>query len=273
MLTRLEVTSASGNQLDLPLDDYDSGFSVQDITGLDPVPASIVSSSFARQDGEQYQASRREKRNIVLKLGFEPDYSTSSVRELRQTLYGLFMPKSELSLRFVSDDMATVDIPGRVETFDAPLFTQEPSASMSIICFDPDFVDLTPRHLTGNSTAALTETLRTYNGTVETGFVFKLFVDRPISQFSLLNRTSDGVQRRIDFTASLIAGDVLTISTVTGNKYVTLLRAGVETSLLYGFSPYSDWINLFPGNNYMRLAITGAAMAYSIDYTDKYGGL
>src|SRR5687768_8673183 len=92
MLNKVEARTDLGAMLSLPFDDISSGYLVQSIEGLDPVPANIVSTSFARLDGEQYQSSRREKRNPILRLGLEPDYTTQTVRELRNNLYRWFMP-------------------------------------------------------------------------------------------------------------------------------------------------------------------------------------
>jgi hypothetical protein len=78
---------------------------------------------------------------------------------------------------------------------------------------------------------------------------------------------------QMDFAGSLVSGDVLTISTVSGNKYVTLKRASVVSSLLYGISPTSKWLEFLPGDNYIRVYATGATIPYTITYTKRYGGL
>jgi hypothetical protein len=71
----------------------------------------------------------------------------------------------------------------------------------------------------------------------------------------------------------LVAGDVLSINTVTGSKGATLTRAGVESSVLYGISPQSSWLELMPGVNTIRVYATGAAIPLSIEYINRYGGL
>jgi hypothetical protein len=273
MLTALEVQNAQGVTMSFPLGDIEEGYSVQSIDGLDPVKATVVSSSFANLDGEQQQSVRREKRNIVLKLGLEPDFITTSARGLRNRLYGYFMPKSQVKLRFLDDEEPDVEIDGTVESLDSPQFAQDPEANISILCMNPDFVDPTNVHLTGNSVANSTETAVDYAGTIETGFLFRLFINRDISTFSVVNRTLDGQIRKMDFNGPLVAGDVLEISTLPGAKRVTLIRGNAVSSRLYGFAPYSNWLQLFPGRNFLRVAIDGAVIPYSIDYTAKYGGL
>src|SRR5262245_38075871 len=124
MLTKVEVRPVSGLLLTLELDDATSGFIVQDIDGLDPVKATIVSSTFANLDGAQFQSSKREPRNIVMTLGLEPDYINQSVRDLRSALYPFFMPKSFISMRFFMSDGLTVDISGYVESMETSLFSK-----------------------------------------------------------------------------------------------------------------------------------------------------
>lgn len=273
MLYKVEVRNAQGALLSLPLDDVSSGLVVQDIQGLDPVKATIVSSNFAQLDGTQYHSSRREARNIIMVLGLEPDYVMASVRDLRNSLYSFFMPKSEIFLRFYMDEGLTVNIMGRVETFEAPLFAKEPKAFISILCFDPDFLDLDPVELTGSSTSTTDETTITYDGSVETGLVFVLNVNRTLGAFTFYFKPPDGTLRSMDFAASLVTGDVLTINTVSGAKGATLTRAGTNSSLLYAVSPQSNWHELQNGDNKIRIYATGAAVPYTLTYTARYGGL
>lgn len=275
MLEKVEVLTEQGVLLTLPLQDISEGYSVQDIEGLDPVKATLISSTFGLMDGEQYQSSRREKRNIILTLGYEPDYETGSVQDLRKKLYSFFMPKSRVLLRFFQAGEPTAQIYGRVESFDSPKFAKEPIAVISVVCFDPDFYNPTPALITGNTTSSTVETTHIYPGSVESGILFRLLVDRSITEFTIYHRPPDDTLRSLDFvTASpLQPGDVLSISTIPGNKYVTLTRGGVDISFLFGVSPQSDWISFFPGKNKLRIYAEGAGIPYQIEYTTKFGGL
>lgn len=273
MLNKVEVRTDQGVLLTLTMQDISEGFVIEDIDGLDPVKATIVSSSFAQLDGEQYQSSKREKRNMIFKLKLEPNYMDQTVRGLRNRLYGFFMPKMNANFRFFIDGVPPVDISGRVESFDAPMFTAEPKATLSVLCFNPDFYDPTVVQVVGDTTSTTTETPVQYSGTVETGVIFKLMVDRPMSEVTVYFRPPDGTLRSLYFATPMIAGDVLEINTSPGSKAARLTRAGAASSVLYGVSPYASWISLFPGTNQLRVYADGAAVPYSIEYTNKYGGL
>lgn len=273
MLTKVEVRNPAGTLLTLTLDDDSSGYIVEEIEGLGPVKATLVSSSFATMDGVQYQSSRRDARNILIKIVLRPDYVTQTVRGLRQALYSYFMTKMEVSLRFYDSDGTIVNIMGRVESCDPPLFTREPRIDVSVICFDPDFLELTPITESGFTVSDTTEFAIDYEGTVETGFLFELLLDRSLTDFTIYHTPPDGSHRQLDFTASMISGDKLSISTIQGNKYVNLLRSGVSTSVLYGMPAQSNWIELQPGLNNLRVYAVGAAIPFNIIYTNRHGGL
>lgn len=279
IITRLEVRTAQGALLNLPFDTVTGGIFVKSIEGLDPVKATLVSTSFAQIDGAQYHSSRREARNLKIQLGLAPDEINETIRELRNRMYTYFMPKTEISLRFFIItgesvlDNYYVDIKARIESFDSPLFVQEPSIDLSLIAFDPDFVDPVPVIFSGNSTSTLAEETLTYVGTVETGFKLTLMPTRAMSAFTIYQRPADGTLRMMDFSSDLEPGDVLTIITTVGEKSVTRSRAGYDTSLLYALSPQSNWLELQPGNNAIRVYETGDAIPYTIEYNTRYGGL
>lgn len=274
MLERVEVQNSQGDLLKLVLADSSSGFIVADIDGLGPVKATLVSSGFAGVDGEQYQSSRREARNVKFKLELDPDPATETVWGLRNKLYDFFMPESEITLQWFLENGLIVEILGVVETCEPDHFTQEPTMDISIMCFRPDFYELTSETIPGLLTTDLTATYFDYPGTVETGVVITVTADRDVDELTVYHRIPSGDIQTLTFdNAPLIAGDVLTISTVEGNKGATLNRAGTISSVLYGISPQSKWLELKRGNNGLRVYATGAAMPVSIEYVNKYGGL
>jgi hypothetical protein len=273
MLNLVEVRTDQGLLLSLPIFDQSLGFLVKSIDGLDPVDATLVYSSMAGQDDEQEQSSKRVKRNIILKLGYDPDWATSSVKKLRDELYKFFMPKAQVRLRFYSDDMPTVEIVGRVEKFTAPLFAQDPEATISLICAKSSFYGMDSLSFGGNTTAGTTEVSRTYDGTIATGGLFQILPDRDLSEFTIYNRLPDDSVQSQEFVFPLIAGDILEINSVNLSKSARLTRAGATTSVLFGISPYSTWTNLYPGVNKLRVAATGDPIPWTFQYANKYGGL
>lgn len=274
MLSEIEIHNDQGEQIVLELVDVSDGIAVLDISGLDPVKANIVTSSSATQDGVQYHAASRGERNILLKLGFEPDYSEQSVAEIRRRVYDFFMPKAPVDMIFRAlPDYPDLSISGRIESCDAPLFTNDPGATVSILCFNPDFYDAIENTVSGDTVTDNTNMVIEYVGSVETGIEFAMQVDRDLTEFTIYNTSGDGVIQRLDFASPLLDGDLLWISTVPGAKAVKRTRSGIEIPLLYGVSPQSSWIQLTRGDNNFRVQAEGLAIGYAVSFTTKYGGL
>ena len=273
MLSQVEVLSDQGTSIILPIGEDRNGFYVKDIDGLDPVSATLSSSSFGQLDGEVEQGARREKRNIVLTVGLEPDYVTRTVSQMRRELYTYFMPKSKVTLKFYSDDLEIVSIRGTIEDLDSPLFTNDPQATVSIVCYVPDFLSLDSTTVNGVSTASGVSTNLVYPGSSDTGFLFTLNVNRSITGFVFNQTLPDASQKVFEFQYPLVANDVLKISTIAGNKFATLTRSSTLKSAIAGVSPQADWLVLASGQNQLRVNIPGAGIPYSINYTARYGGL
>lgn len=273
MLTLVQATSDQGTTLGLTLMDNSNGYTVQDITGLDPVKASVVTSSYADIDGAQFQSARRDSRNIVFTIGLQTGYGPQFVQQLRDTLYRTFRLKRSVSLLFTYDDGTQRQTSGYVESVECPLFTAKPVATVSVICGDPDFDDPNPGEYTAPTTNDVTETLLSYPGTSETGFVFTCTVDDTPSGINLQIRDDSNNIQQLNFAADMQPGDVVQISTVPGSKGATITRDNVTTSYLYGVDPNSTWLTLEPGDNYLSVVKDGDAANFTLDYTAKYEGL
>lgn len=273
MLYSLSAQNMAGDVLTLILDDVSDGYVLKDVDGLDPVKATITSSKFAQVDGTQFQAAQLENRNIVIKIGLEPVGLDKDVEDLRWDLYNFFLPKSQVTLTLVNTKGLTTTISGRVESMEARLFVKEPQADISIICFDPDFVDTTTVTLDGETVSDSTTQVISYPGTEAVGFTISLAIDRSVTELTIYMQGPDTVVRQLDFAAAMVAGDVLTISTVPGSKGATLVRSGVASSVLYGVSPQSTYVALTKGNNNFSVYTEGAAIDWTMTYTPRYGGL
>lgn len=273
MLTLVEIKNSLGNTLRLPVADISSGYSVREIDGLGPVAASLTSSSLAQVDGAQAQSARRDVRNITMKLGLEPDYVNSTVQSLRDNLYDYFMTKAMVGINFYIDDVLSKVTSGQVETFDNALFTSDPEADISIICYDPDLYGPAPIVLSSNTRSDTNTNLVTYNGTSEVGVIFTLNVNRALSDFWITNARPDNQRQKMELTGSYLAGDVITIDTRPNSRALTLVRAGVSSSLLSNFDESGTWLALQKGPNQFGAFASGTGIPFTMAYTPQYGAL
>jgi hypothetical protein len=282
ILSALKLTNGQGSVLNLPLGDPSNGYVVKNIDGLGPVKATLVSSSFANMDGEQYHSARRSARNIVISLVLEPDYGVMDAKTLRDMLYRFVMPKSSVKVTFTLFDQFSIsiveqtlelEIMARVESCEPPLFAREPTIDISLMCFDPDLVDPRLIDYVGTTTSDLTMRSIDYVGTVDAGVLFTFRPNRPVNEFTIYHQPPDQTLHTIEFAYPLLTDDVVAISSVPGSKFARLVRDGVESSVLFAISSQSDWFTLQPGSNAFRVYATGDPVPFDIEYTVKYGGL
>lgn len=273
VLTRIDVTNRRGNILSLPMEESENGYQIAEIEGLEPVKATLTSTSYANSDDEQYQAGKRGARNIKIKLDLDPGFNPQTYTTLRRGLYSYFMPKSEISMRFFLSTGLYVDITGIVEEFSTPLFAEDPSVDISIMCFRSAFTDPRVIQLEGFTVDDGTNTEIDYPGTIETGTVLILNLNRALTDFTIYNMDEGGNLYQLDFTGALLDGDQLIISSLRGAKGIKLNRADVETSYLYGRSAQSSWIEFAEGLNQFRVYAEGDPIPYVLEYVVRYGGL
>lgn len=284
LLQKLIARNSRGSVLNLPLEDISNGFLVKDIEGLGPVKATLVSSNFATMDGEEYHTSRRDKRNIVIKLGLVPDYGSSSAHELRSQLYDFFMPKTEITLDFDMFDRHTSEtdtfrILGRIESFEPVIFAKEPEVNLSIVCYESSFFELSSIVAEGDTLTFPASTPRitvSYDGTVETGALLELTLPSGVNEIRVF-QSFPGIGTGTSFMqlgGNYLAGDVLKISSVPGNKFITITRGGVTESYLHDLVSHTGWLVLFPGDNLIAVSLDVAvSRTYTLEYTKRHGGL
>lgn len=268
---KLEVTNSRGNILSLQMEEDDGPYQVADIDGLDPGKAALVSSRSAGVDGEVFQSATRPARNIKIKIEFDPDSTT--YEDGRAELYKWFMPKAKISQRYYMSTGLYLDIEGVVESNDSPIFDEDPDATISVMCYDPDFIDGRMVTVSGMTVDDTTNTEIDYPGSIGAGTVLTLHVNRSVSEFSIYNLDEGGAIQQLNFAGALLSGDTLVVSSLEGNKGITLTRAGVSSSFLYGRTAQSTWINLFEGLNQFRVYAVGDPIPYDLEYRVRYGGL
>lgn len=273
MIVKIEARNRAGNLLSLEMENEDSGYSIQNPEGLGPVRATLVSTTIAGLDGQQYHSSRREPRYLIFKIGLEPVYGLYTVEDLRKRLYSYFMPKSAVNLRFIMEDGLEVDILGITESFEPDNESQDPVMKIAITCHQPDFIDMTLVTVSGSTTSDTSEVEIDYAGNIDTGFKFTLNVNRTVGEVTLYQRLPNGDLFSLDVAIAMVAGDILQVSTLKGSKYATLTHLGSTTSIVYAVVTQSSWFELTEDSNFVRAYAIGAAIPYTIEYYTRYGAL
>ena len=78
----------------------------------------------------------------------------------------------------------------------------------------------------------------------------------------------------LQITGDILAGDIITVTTKTGNKTVTLDRGGVKTNIINRLVSGSTWLTLREGRNRFYLRGTGLQnLKVTIVHTNAYLGV
>lgn len=273
MLSHVEVTNPQGNVFTLPIGESSVGLYVEDIQGLEPSDATIVSSDYAALDGAQYQSSRFEKRNMVFRLGLDPDFIDVTADEIRETLYTWFMPRSRISFRFFFTQGYSRSTSGMVEDFDHDRFSKELEVSIPVICFDPYFYDSDGYQLVEGETVSDGSFITLpYIGNAPTGIFLSLPITREVGLVQLTLQHGESSEQ-LEFIRPMTDADILYIESTPGKKSIRLNRLGFDLKMLGAMSPYSDWPLLHKGDNQFRVYVEGAPMPYTVQYQIRDAGI
>lgn len=258
--------------LSLPFADYSNGYLVKELDGLDPVKASLVSSTMAQVDGAQAQAASRGTRNITGKIGLRPNYITTDVPSLRMNLYSWLMPKQLVTMNFYMDDALFATTKGIVESCENNMFSADPEVDFSIICYDPDFYAVNDVQIAGSTVTDTSAQQIVYGGTSDAGVIFTLNVNNTIPGFTLYNTRPDGTIQKYEVDGTFQAGDIVTVTTIPLQKSLILNRSNEISSILYFLQNSRDWISLGKGINEFRAFCSAGSVPWTMTYRPKYGG-
>lgn len=259
---------------------FDDPVFIRDIDGLGPVKADIATTPFASGRGELYQGSTTPSRNIVMTLGFNPDWEGSqTMASLRQILYRYLMPQNWCKLRFFSQELPDVDIEGYIESLNPNIFSQDPELQCSIICPNPDFIEVdvtTYNSIVDNGTLQM---VFDYEGSIDTGY--ELRVDHTLDVVTYtggLTITHTAFDEDQVFAINPVTIDgskYFKLSTVRNAKRVSAVYTADQTfdNLLARLSGDSVWPVLRPGENVFKMAAAQTGMAWTMAYFNRYGGL
>lgn len=282
MLTQVKAYSSWRSAPTMPLDANGRAetdlIQVRNISGLDPVKASVNTSALGSVDGSSYVGSSVMDRNIILTLRPNPDWDNYTYENLRRLLYSYFMPKRPTRLEFYSDDLVPVYILGYVESVEVNMFSKDPELLVSIICPDPYFTALEPVVLTGFTDDDPTPVVIDYEGSVEAGIYVKVTkVTAEAAPSTIGIQLGDPLATFFGVTATVGATSYFEMSSLPMMKYVQNIDTvtGVITNLLSKIyiQEGSLWPTLQPGENEFSVITNVGAHDWELTYYERFGGL
>ena len=265
---KLIYTNERGESIEFsPASSYHVNF--KDVTGLSDVRNAIYSTNSMGQDGDTYLGYRIESRDIDI-VGYIKERDKQAAQNLRRKLNRILNPQYEATLTYVFGDFRRV-IGCKID--DAPIFTREDIATW-IGGFEfpvPDGLELYDGWEIGYRQPSLI--VNVYNsGDVKSGIRIEFRAIGAVTNPVLLNVDT---REFIKLNISLVAGDVLTVSTGYGEKAVKLNRGGTITDAFRYLDIDSSYLQIAVGDNLFRYSADANAenLEVSIYHNNLYLGV
>lgn len=279
----LKLTNEFQKELELT---HKEDYKVTSITGLNPPSATISTSTVAGFDGERYNSSRLNKRNVVIAVVINENVA-KNLDEFNK----LLLPKRYLKISYKTKEK-NVYIEGYIESFEYDHFSNKVKCQISVVCPKPYWqaqdakqakmspvVDLFefPFSIPQEGIAfseyvgSMSEYI-TNPGNVETGTLIDIEATKKVKNPLIVNATT-GQQMKLLMVIN--EGDHITINTERGDKSIFLERNGEKTNVLNTLDDTSEWLRLAPGSNRINYNADSGAdnMLITIKCPILYGGV
>ena len=260
----LILENENGNQIDMTT--TANRYMTSKIEGLYPPAGTISTSTYAGMDGSYLNNAFIEKRNIVISF----EMRGVGIESRRHQLYKIVKPSRYIKIYYKT---AGIDVftEGYVETCEIENFEQFTSGQISILC--PDIY----WYSTETQIAEYSNVIGAFHficpdddnpfplGKYNTNNIMTITNDGdeigstlvisggPARNPTIYNAKTD---EYMQITGDIEEGDIITISTKTGHKTVTLEREGVVTNIINRLVAGSTWLTLREGENKFYLRCT-----------------
>lgn len=260
------------------------------IEGLNPPEAQVNLVPLVAMDGARYNSARLETREIVITIRLNGEVETNRLR-----LYRYFRTKGKVTF-FYANDTLDVSIEGYVSAFEIDHFSAGETAQITILCPYPYFSALDAIIADNSRSVAkfifpfsiqirrpeIISQLADGQGEIaianetdtEAGFLLTVTVDIDCSEIVVKNlSTGEGFTLRGEF----YSGDAVMISTLRGQKKISIVRGGEILNGFYTLADGSVFWQIVPGENIIQYAIDGTASSVNarllFEYKSLYRGV
>lgn len=264
----------------------DSDFALIDLTGINPPKANIQIQSIAGFDGATFVNASVNPRNLVLTLQLHGDVEAN-----RQKLYESFKMKQKGTLIYTSERIQA-QIEAYVEALEIPPMSWPVKALISLLCPQPyfealediltdiSFIESTfafPLQLTESGIemgiVVPSEAVNLFNpGQLSVGMKIRYTANGEVVNPKLINTQT---LEFIELQTTMLAGDILTITTEVGKKRIERLRSGETANLFNTLVLGSTFLQLEEGDNvlYATSSSGSSSLFTEITFRPKYSGV
>ena len=265
MRFKLILENGDGEQIDMTT--TANQYMTSEIDGLYPPAGTISTSTYAGMDGSYLNNAFIEKRNLVISFQMRG----VGIENRRHALYRVVKPSRYIKVYYHT---ANIDVytEGYVETCTVSNFSNLTSGQISIICPDIYWYSTSAIYayysqITGAfhfpfpesdepfplGTYCKTDPITIQNDGDEIGFTIRIEVaaGEAVPEIAAYMPTiyNADTGEYLQIKGEVLKGDVITITTKTGNKTITLTRNGVDSNIINRLVAGSTWLSLREGKN------------------------
>ena len=273
-----------GDQLELT---HNPAYAISNISGFDPPDATINATKNAGFDGTVYNSATMDARTVTITLAVNGPAESN-----RLQLYRFFRSKDWVRL-YYKTDTRDVYTDGYVQSFNVGFFDKKETVQITVYCpraylqqagyvpnqvidmsgplFEFEFAIEEPG--IPFSEAVTMQTIDVINGgDLEAGVTVDIYITGAVTNPKIYNETTGDIMILND---SFQADDEITICTIPGEKKITRLRSGTESSLVGKLSANSTWLKLAPGYNSVTVTADsgGENMVMVFDLINLFEGV
>ena len=254
--------------------DNDDKYFVKSVTGLEPPPRNVAIASTAGWGN--FQGVTSEDREVVALIGLNPDWDKGETpgllrANLETMLYTGYDPRVDIQL--FSGIFPICHEFGYVSNFEASIFDANPAVQITFTMLNPTFRAFTPISYAKEDLSETNPDI--YNtGTAETGFQFGVKFTDDMNGWYIKQTENQSIGMTFDHAFN--DGDILTVSTIPGQKYVHLKKhRGKVKNMLSILTTDSEWIQLHPGHNHFVVPKKLAKWDWKgpLSFTSRYAGI
>lgn len=265
MFFTLILENSSGDRIDMTT--TAGHYMTSKISGLHPPPGTVSTSSYAGRDGSYLNNAFIEKRNLVISF----EMRGVGLEKRRHALYRVVKPSRYIKV-FYKTSCIDVYTEGYVETCEIDNFTNKTNGQISILCPDPYWYSTSVIHACYSRVSggfffpfpqrdepfalgsySTTDNIEIRNDGDEAGFIIQIeaVTDVTVPEVAAVTPTiyNADTGEYLQIKGEILRGDIITISTKTGNKTVTLTRNGVDSNIINRLVAGSTWLTLREGLN------------------------
>ena len=225
MYFTLTLENESGEQVNLST--TANQYMTSKIEGLNPPAGTISTSSYAGMNGSYLNNAFIEKRNVVISFAMRG----IGIEKRRHQLYRVVKPS-----RYISRDIFYAYYSGITGAFHFPFPESDAPFPLGVY--------------SNSNLFSIT------NDGDETGFTLRIEAlpsDIPQEVVAVTPTIYNENGEYLQIKGDILTGDVIMVTTKTGNKTVTLTRNGVDSNILNRLVSGSTWLTLKEGTNTFRV--------------------